>query len=89
MGRLTDDITRLVGEIHAGHKARASFVKDISKEVAAMRKGFCRANEERANEVKALRQEVAADLAGAHQAWFGPSPEGKAFAAPMKKGPKR
>ena len=74
MGHLTDDITRLVGEIKAGHAARVSFVKDMCQEVVTMREGFRRANEERAREVKALRQEVAADLAGARRAWFGPSP---------------
>ena len=47
-----------------------------------MREGFRRANDERAREVKALRQEVAADLAGARRAWFGPSPaERRAMAA--------
>ena len=71
MGHLTDDITRLVGEIKAGHAARASFVKDMCQEVVTMREGFRRANEERAREVKALRQEVTADLAGARRAWAG------------------
>ena len=74
MGKLTDDMTRLVGEIKAGHAARVSFGKDMRQEVATMREGFRRAIEERVREVKALRQEVAADLAGARRAWFGPSP---------------
>ncbi|MBU2028039.1 MAG: hypothetical protein ABIK91_01865 [Pseudomonadota bacterium] len=71
MGHLTDDMTRLVGEIKAGHSERVTFVKDVQKKVAAMREGFRRANDERIQEVMALRQEVAADLAGAHRAWFG------------------
>jgi len=92
MGPITEATTRLVGEIKAGHAARLSFVKDLKREVAAMREGFRRANDarvrevaallagfrrehkERARTVMALRQEVAADLAGAHRAWFGPSP---------------
>jgi hypothetical protein len=64
----------LVGEIKAGRAARLSFVKDLKGEVAAMREGFRRQNKERARTVMALRQEVAADLAGARRAWFGPSP---------------
>ena len=71
MGNLTDDMTRLVGEIKAGHAARASFGKDMRQEVVTMREGFRRAIEERVREVKALRQAVAADLTGAHRAWFG------------------
>jgi len=71
MGRLTNDMTRLSGEIRAGHTARVSFVKDLKREVAAMRKGFRHANKERARTVMALRQEVAADLEGARRAWAG------------------
>ena len=74
MGHLTDDMTRLVGEIKAGHAARASFLKDMGQEVASMREGFRRTNEGRTREVTALRQGVATDLEGAHRAWFGPSP---------------
>jgi hypothetical protein len=64
-------MTRLAGEIRAGHAARVSFVKDLKREVAAMRKGFRQANKERARTVMALRQEVAADLEGARRAWAG------------------
>ncbi len=74
MGPITEATTRLVGEIKAGRAARLSFVKDLKREVAAMREGFRRQNKERARTVMALRQEVAADLAGAHRAWFGPTP---------------
>ncbi|MBU4233962.1 MAG: hypothetical protein ABIG94_07620 [Pseudomonadota bacterium] len=54
MGRITDDMTRLVGEIKAGHVERVSFVKDMKREVATMRQGFRRANDERVREVAAL-----------------------------------
>jgi len=74
MGHLTDDMTRLVGEIKAGHAERVTFLKDMGQEVASMREGFRRANEGRARVVMALRQGVATDLEGAHRAWFGPSP---------------
>ncbi len=86
MGRITDDMTRLAGEIRAGHAARVSFVKDLKREVAAMREGFRRQNKERARTVMALRHEVAADLAGARRAWFGPSPaERRAMAAAKRR----
>jgi hypothetical protein len=71
MGHLTDDMTRLVGEIKAGHAERVSFLKDMGQEVAAMREGFRRVNEKRTREVMALRQGVATDLEGARYAWFG------------------
>jgi len=74
MGPITEATTRLVGEIKAGRAARLSFVKDLKREVAAMREGFRRQNKERARTVMALRHEVAADLAGARRAWFGPTP---------------
>ncbi|MBU4233964.1 MAG: hypothetical protein KJ822_03810 [Proteobacteria bacterium] len=104
MGPITEATTRLVGEIKAGHAERLSFVKDLKREVAAMRQGFRRANDERVREVAALlagfrrehkerartvmalRHEVAADLAGAHRAWFGPSPaERRAMAAAKRR----
>jgi len=71
MGRITDDMTRLAGEIRAGHAARASFIKGLKREVATMRQGFRHQNKERAQTVMALRQEVAADLEGARRAWAG------------------
>ena len=75
MGRLTDDMTRLAGEIRAGHAARASFIKGLKREVATMRQGFRRQNKERARTVMAMRHKVAADMAGAHMAWFGTKPK--------------
>jgi adenylyl- and sulfurtransferase ThiI len=65
-------MTRLVGEIHAGHEERRRFVRDIKDNVAAMRASFRAANEERARTVRQiLLKKVADDLAGAHKAWFG------------------
>ncbi|MEK7757023.1 MAG: hypothetical protein AAB385_07410 [Planctomycetota bacterium] len=71
MGRLTDDMTRLVGEIHTGHEERRRFVRDIKDNVAAMRATFRAANEERARTVRQMLKKCADDLAGAHKAWFG------------------
>jgi len=74
MGPLTESMRRLCGEIVSLRGARVSFVKDLKREVVALRAGFRRQNKERARTVMALRQEVAADLAGARRAWFGPTP---------------
>ena len=68
---------------------RRGFVKTLGHEVASLRAGFRRAHKEMARKTKAerraavnhlkktvggLRREFALDLAGAHRAWFGPSP---------------
>jgi hypothetical protein len=71
MGRLTDDMTRLVGEIHVGHEERRRFVRDIKDNVAAMRATFRAANEERARTVRQMLKGVADEMAGAHKAWGG------------------
>ncbi|AEB09629.1 hypothetical protein [Desulfobacca acetoxidans] len=69
---------------------RRNFVKALENEVASMRAGFRRAHKEMARNTKtarraalahlkqsvgAMRQDFAQDLAGAHRAWFGPSPQ--------------
>jgi hypothetical protein len=69
---------------------RQSFVKTLADDVAVMRAGFRRSHKEMARKTKAerrssvaglkrsvgsLRRGFTLDLAGAHRAWFGPSPE--------------
>jgi len=86
MGRLTEGMTRLCGEIVALRGARKSFVKDNCHNVAAMRRGFSQARAAMAAKTKkdrqhyvadlkgtvaGLRQEFAADLDGARRAWAG------------------
>jgi len=86
MGRLTEGMTRLCGEIVALRGARKGFVKNICHNVAAMRRGFSQARAEMAAKTKkerrafvadlkgkvaGLRQELAADLDGARRAWAG------------------
>jgi hypothetical protein len=86
MGRLTDDMTRLCGEIVSLRGARKSFVKDLCHDVATMKAAFRRAHKElsRANKaeramafadlkktVAGLRHDFAADLEGARRAWAG------------------
>ena len=86
MGRLTEDMTRLCGEIVALRGARQGFVKDLTRNVAHMQTNFRRARQEMARKTRAerraainhlkktvagLRQEFAADLQGARRAWAG------------------
>ena len=59
MGPITEATTRLVGEIKAGHAARLSFVKDLKREVSAMREGFLHQNAVRLSFIKSLKGEVA------------------------------
>lgn len=60
MRRLTDDMTRLVGRIHAARDDRARLRRDLKHATFEMRRV-----------VAHLRSRVAADLAGARAAWVG------------------
>lgn len=60
MGRLTDDMTRLVGEIHAARDGRGRLMRDLTHATVEMRRA-----------VAHLRRSFAADLAGARAAWLG------------------
>ncbi|AEB09631.1 hypothetical protein [Desulfobacca acetoxidans] len=86
MGRLTDEMTRLCGEIVALRVARKGFVKDLSSNTATMRANFRRAHNDMARTTKAerraavahlkktvgaMRHAFAADLEGARKAWAG------------------
>jgi hypothetical protein len=86
MGRLTEEMTRLCGEIVALRGARKGFVKDLTNNVAAMKANFRRAHNEMAKKTKAerraamahlrktvgdMRHAFAADLDGARRAWAG------------------
>ena len=74
MGRLTDDMTRLVAEIHAARRARERSVQDRACAAGEMRRG-----------VAHLRSAWAADIAGARAAWSGPAPPSAqaAFSPPV------
>ena len=86
MGVLTDDMTRLSGEIAQLHGSLEAFVGDLKTGVAAMKADFRKAHRQMAKKtgaeratfvsdlvekVAGLRTEFAADIAGAHQAWCG------------------
>ncbi len=86
MGRFTDEMTRLTGEIVAARGERRTFVKDLSRDTAAMQANLRRAHHEMARKTKAerraatshlrktvsgMRHAFAADLQGARRAWNG------------------
>jgi hypothetical protein len=86
MGRLTDEMTRLCGEIVALRGARKGFIKTLNQNVTAMRANFRRAHNEMAHKTKterraaiahlkksvgAMRHAFADDLEGARKAWAG------------------
>jgi hypothetical protein len=60
MGRLMDDMTRLVGEIHAARDGRGRLMRDLTHATVEARRA-----------VANLRGSFAADLAGARAAWLG------------------
>jgi hypothetical protein len=84
MGRLTEDATRLCAEIAGLHDARLGFVQGLRDTVSEMLANFRNAHSEMAKRagaerdafvgnlkglVAGLRQDFAADLAGARSAW--------------------
>jgi hypothetical protein len=86
MGRLTEEMTRLCGEIVAMRGARKGFVKDLTHDTATMMNNFHRARKDMARKtgserraavshlkksVGAMRHAFAADLDGARKAWAG------------------
>jgi len=60
VGRLTEDMTRLVDEIHAGRNDRRRLTQELTHAAAEMKAA-----------VAGLRGTFAADLAGARAAWVG------------------
>ena len=86
MGRMTNDMCRLRGEIGSLHQARETFLKDLEKGAAEMQANFAFTRTARARRMKAdlmafttrLRKEtgeqrraVRTELAGARHAWCG------------------
>ena len=89
MGLLTNDMTRLRDDIDALHNSRGAFINDLMHNVAEMQSNFRNDHAEMASKTKDdlstfvtglkgsvadLLQQVAADIEGAHQAWFGQAP---------------
>ena len=56
MGRFTDEMTRLVGEIVDVRKARKGFIKDLTHNTAALMANFHRAHKDMARKTKAERR---------------------------------
>ncbi len=86
MGRFTEEMTRLTGEIVACRGQRRTFVKDLNRDTAAMQADLRRAHQEMARQGRAerraavnhlrktvgkMRYALAADLQGARRAWQG------------------
>ena len=60
MGKLTDDMTRLVDEIHTMDESRCNFIKGIQNAV-----------KQEADETRQLITNFRSDIDGAHGAFFG------------------
>jgi len=86
MGNLTDDMTRLRGEVDALRSARGALMQELASSVSAMQAGFAAAHAAMARktgkarasyvarikrQVGRMRKENAADLTGASKVWFG------------------
>ena len=76
VGRLTEDMTRLVDEIHAGRNDRRRLTQELTHAAAEMKAA-----------VAGLRGTFAADLAGARAAWVGArAPVSRGIPAPEPAG---
>ena len=86
MGRLVEDMTRLVGEIHTLRGSRRAFVKELTdgeKKAKAERLAFCKelTDGERDRQTAAKAENAArhrawaAEQAGARRAWAGQQAE--------------
>jgi len=86
MGNLTDDMTRLRGEVDALRGARGALMQELAATVSAMQSDFAAAHTAMAKKTRRervsyvarinkrvgrMRKENASDLAGASRAWFG------------------
>ena len=86
MGVLTDDMTRLKGEIAQLHESLEAFVGTLKPAWLAMKGDFNKAHRQMAKKTAAeraefvsdlvekvagMRKEFATDIAGAHRAWCG------------------
>ena len=86
MGNLTNDMTRLSGEIVSLHHARTASKMNMERDVSSMRAGFSKAHKDMARKTSAeraafmsglqktvsrTRKENHDDITGAHRAWCG------------------
>ena len=60
MGKLTDDMTRLVDEIHTMDESRCNFIKGIQDVV-----------KQKADETRQFITDFRSEMASAHEAFFG------------------
>ena len=86
MGSLTDEMTRLAGEVRAVRDEREVFVRDLKRNVSQMQANFHDAHAQMASKTRAdrkgfvsgltrtvagHRRELRADIRGAREAWAG------------------
>jgi hypothetical protein len=69
MGRIAEDMIRLIQEIRAGHAERQAYIDSLKVSVAQMRAGFRSAQAQLARESAIARREVVNDLLLARRAW--------------------
>lgn len=74
MGKIAEDMIRLVQEIRAGHTARKTYVKNLKVSVAQLRAGFRSAHAQMARESMVARREIVNDLLAIRRAWMGLGP---------------
>lgn len=74
MGKIAEDMIRLVQEIRAGHAERKKYVTDLRVSVAQLRAGYRRAHAQMARESLIARREIVNDLLAIRRAWMGLGP---------------
>lgn len=74
MGKIAEDMIRLVQEIRAGHAGRKAYTRNLRVSVAQMRAGFRSAHAQMARESMIARREIVNDLLAIRRAWMGLGP---------------
>lgn len=74
MGKIAEDMIRLVQEIRAGHVGRKTYVRNLRVSVAQLRAGFRSAHAQMARESMVARREIVSDLLAIRKAWMGQGP---------------
>ena len=71
MGKLTDDMTRLVSEVQTMRDDRINFLTGVCENTKDLLKGLQDADRQRTNEIRESLASVRNDMDGAHEAFFG------------------
>jgi len=86
MGKLVEDMTRLVGEIEALHGSRLAFVENLKQTVGEQRRENRDENAARHRACAEQQREMRAEMAAAGRAWagHGQQPQRRAEFAPAR-----